>query len=82
MDMDTEVRQLKQSFGKAVLWILFLLVVATGTTYAWFTLSGLASTNVTPMGGSISNGDASLLISASRLGPFDKNCELVLDRSV
>ena len=26
-----------------------------------------------------SNGDASLLISASRLGPFDKNCELVLD---
>ena len=43
------------------------------------TLSGMASTNVTPMGGSISNGDASLLISASRLGPFDKNCELVLD---
>lgn len=39
----------------------------------------MASTNVTPMGGSISNGDASLLISASRLGPFDKNCELVLD---
>lgn len=52
--MDTEVRQLKQSFGKAVLWILFLLVVATGTTYAWFTLSGLASTNVTPMAGTIS----------------------------
>ena len=34
---------------------------------------------MTPMGGSISNGDASLLISTSRLGPFDKNCELVLD---
>ena len=29
--------------------------------------------------GWFSNGDASLLISASRLGQFDKNCELVLD---
>ena len=39
----------------------------------------MVSTNVTPMGGSISNGDASLLISASRLGLFDKSCELVLE---
>lgn len=79
MDMDTEVRQLKQSFGKAVLWILFLLVVATGTTYAWFTLSGLASTNVTPMAGTISKGSSALLISSNQTGPFEKTCELVLD---
>ena len=77
--MDTEVRQLKQSFGKAVLWILFLLVVATGTTYAWFTLSGLASTNITPMAGTISKGSSSLLISSNQTGPFEKTCELVLD---
>lgn len=31
------------------------------------------------MGGSISNGDATLLISSSKDGPFDKSCELVLD---
>ena len=77
--MDTEVHQLKKSFGKAVLWILFLLVVATGTTYAWFSLSGLASTNVTPMAGTISKGSSALLISANHSGPFEKSCELVLD---
>lgn len=37
--MNTEVDQLKKSFSKAVLWILLLLAAATGTTYAWFTLT-------------------------------------------
>ena len=49
--MNTEVDQLKKSFSKAVLWILLLLAAATGTTYAWFTLTGINSTNVTPMAG-------------------------------
>ena len=64
--MNTEVDQLKKSFSKAVLWILLLLAAATGTTYAWFTLTGINSTNVTPMAGTVSKGDTVLLISTSR----------------
>ena len=76
--METDVNQLKRSFTRAVLWILLLLVVATGSTYAWFTLTGINSTNVTPMGGAVSKGDTVLMISTSEAGPFEKNCELVL----
>lgn len=50
---DHDVKNLKKSFHLSVLWILLLLVVFTGSTYAWFTLSGLSSTNVTPMAGTI-----------------------------
>ena len=76
---DHDVKNLKKSFHLSVLWILLLLVVFTGSTYAWFTLSGLSSTNVTPMAGTIGIGDTVLLISNSSNGPFDKSCELVLD---
>lgn len=77
--MDSEVKKLKKRLRIAVFLVVLLLGAVGGSVYAWFTLSGMASTNVTPMGGSISDGDASLLISASRSGPFEKNCELVLD---
>ncbi len=76
--MQTEVHRLKKNFTKAILWLLFLLVMATGSTCAWFSLSGLTSTNVTPMGGTISKGGSVLLISTSPVGPFEKTCELVL----
>lgn len=77
--MQTDAQQLKKSFAKAVIWLLFLLVVASGTTFAWFTLSGISSTNVTPVSGTVSDGNGSLLISAARSGPFEKSCNLVLD---
>lgn len=76
--MNTEVDQLKKSFSKAVLWILLLLAAATGTTYAWFSLTGMHSTNVTPMAGTVSQGDTVLMISTNEGGPFDKTCDLVL----
>lgn len=71
--VETEQKQLKSSLARAVAGILLLLLAATGTTYAWFTLTGQASTNVTPTGGTISKGDTVLLISASADGPFE-NC--------
>ena len=77
--MESDVKNLKRRLRIAVFFVALLLCAAGGSVYAWFTLSGMASTNVTPMGGSISNGDATLLISASQSGPFDKSCELVLD---
>lgn len=76
--MDTDVNQLKRSFTRAVLWLLLLLVIATGTTFAWFTLTGINHTNITPMAGAVSKGGSTLLISNSEEGPFDKTCELVL----
>lgn len=76
--MDTNVNRLKKSLAKAFLWLLLLLVVASGTTYAWFSLTGRNSTNVTPMAGTVSKGNSTLLISNSKTGPFDKTCELVL----
>ena len=65
--MDTDVNQLKRSLARAIVWILLLLVVATGSTYAWFSLTGINSTNVTPMAGTVSKGNSSLLISNNEL---------------
>ena len=76
--MNPEIQKLKHSFWMSVLWIVLLLAVVTGSTYAWFTFAGRTSTNVTPMGGSISEGDSVLLISNASGGPFDKTCNLVL----
>lgn len=76
--MNNEVKTLKKSFTMAILSLLLLLVIATGATYAWFTLSGITSTNVTPMGGTVGSGDTVLLISNAQGGPFDKTCELRL----
>ncbi len=72
-----DIKQLKHSLTIAVSGLLILLVIAIGFTYAWFSLSGRAATNVTPMGGTVSDGDTALLISANASGPFDKTCELV-----
>ena len=72
-----DLRQLRHSFRMAIAGLLLLVLVATGTTYAWFSLSGRASTYVTPMAGTISEGSGSLLISSSSNGPFDKICDLV-----
>ena len=77
--MSDDVNNLKKSFRFSILWILLLLVVMTGSTYAWFTLTGLSSTNVTPMAGTIGTGDTVLLISTSQSGPFEKSCDLVLE---
>lgn len=75
--MDSEVVQLKKQLKLTIFWILFLIIVAVGTTYAWFTVTGMPSTNITPMAGTVSKGDTNLLISNSYGGPFDKTCELV-----
>ncbi len=72
-----DIRQLRHSYRTAIAGLLLLIIVAVGTTYAWFSLSGRASTYVTPMGGTVSEGTASLLISKNSGGPFDKTCELV-----
>ena len=75
--MDSEVVQLKKQLKLTIFWMLFLIIVAAGTTYAWFTVTGMPSTNITPMAGTVSKGDTKLLISNSYGGPFDKTCELV-----
>ena len=75
--MEGESRNLKKSLRMAILWVLLLLAALTGSTYAWFTFSGSASTNVTPAGGTISSGDAVLLIGNAEAGPFDKTCDLI-----
>ena len=77
--MNDDVKKLKKRLRAVIFLTVLIFCAAGGSVYAWFTLSGMASTNVTPMGGSISNGDATLLISSSKDGPFDKSCELVLD---
>lgn len=73
-----ETKKLKHSFYLTFFWVLLLLAVVSGTTYAWFTLNGRSSVNVTPTGGTVSEGDTVLLISNSESGPFDKSCELRL----
>lgn len=77
--MDSEVVKLKKQLKLTIFWIIFLIIAAVGTTYAWFTVTGMPSTNITPMAGTVSEGDTNLLISNSYGGSFDKTCELVLD---
>ena len=77
--MNDDEKKLKKRLRAVIFLTVLIFCAAGGSVYAWFTLSGMASTNVTPMGGSISNGDATLLISSSKDGPFDKSCDLVLD---
>lgn len=77
--MDSEIVKLKKQLKLTIFWMFFLIIVAVGTTYAWFTVTGMPSTNITPMAGTVSKGDTNLLISNSYGGSFDKTCELVLD---
>lgn len=64
---------------RSALWMAAISALATclalaGITYAWFTFDPY--TRVMPMEGKISEGSTNLLISESRDGPFDKQCEL------
>ena len=74
-----DITGLKRSFVMSIVGILFFLVLITGVTFAWFNMNGLTSTNVTPTGGTISEGEAALLISNHAGGPFDKTCDLVFE---
>lgn len=64
----------------ALLWLLLAALALGGATYAWFTFNN--ATNVEPMAGTVGDGAVSLLISASRDGPFDKECDLPLEQAV
>lgn len=60
-------------------WFSAIAVLAgiTAATFAWFSFNG--ATNVEPMSSTISEGDASLLISNTSAGPFETECTLVFD---
>lgn len=64
----------------SLLWLLLAALALGGATFAWFTFNN--STNVEPMAGTVGDGEVSLLISASRDGPFDKECDLPLEQAV
>ena len=64
----------------SLLWLLLAALTLGGATYAWFTFNN--ATNVEPMAGTVGDGAVSLLISASRDGPFDKECDLPLEQAV
>ena len=69
-----ENKKLFSAMVSTALSLLVLCLVLIGGTFAWFTFSPY--TNVTPMEGKISKGDANLLISENKDGPFDKQCAL------
>ena len=69
-----ENKKLLSALTTTALSLLALCLVLIAGTYAWFTFDPY--TNVTPLEGKISKGEANLLISESRDGPFDKQCAL------
>lgn len=69
-------RKMGRSAFFALISALVALITLVSSTYAWFTFH--AYTNVTPLAGTISNGDGDLLIANSKDGKFDMTCELVL----
>lgn len=58
----------------AAFWCVLILLFLGGATYAWFQFYSYA--NVDPMSGTVSQGDTTLLISASPEGEFDVECVL------
>lgn len=75
-----EKKKLYKTAYMAVIWLVILLVILAGATYAWFTFN--PATNVTPISSTISNGDTQLLISNNPNGGFAEECTLVLDGTV
>lgn len=75
-----EKKKLYKTAYMAVIWMVILLVILVGATYAWFTFN--PATNVTPISSTISNGDTQLLISNNPNGGFAEKCTLVLDGTV
>lgn len=69
-----EKRRLWASLTVTALTLIILCAVLTVSTYAWFTFDPY--TNVTPMEGTISDGDTNLLISQSKDSGFAKTCGL------
>ncbi len=72
-------KSLRQTAFLSIIAALIALSVLSAATFAWFTFSN--DTNVTPISGTVSRGDGSLLISAAPGGPFDVTCVLPLESS-
>jgi hypothetical protein len=70
-------RTVRHSAWLAAVYALLALVLLAGGTYAWFSFRPDA--NVTPLSGTISDGEGDLLISNQSGGPFDTSCELLLN---
>ena len=70
-----EQRSLKTSAFLAFFLALIALITLVSSTYAWFTFH--AYTNVTPISGTISNGEGNLLIANEPTDEFRVTCELV-----
>jgi hypothetical protein len=67
----------KRSLRVALLWVLLAALALAGATYAWFSFN--QATNVEPMSGAVSAGDADLRIANTREGPFEVSCVLTPD---
>lgn len=59
-------------------WCVLLAITITGVTYAWFRFD--PSTNVEPIGSTISSGETALLIAAHPEDTFDTEC--ILEKNV
>ncbi len=70
-------KSLRQTAFLSIMAALIAISVLSAATFAWFSFSN--DTNVTPISGTVSRGDGSLLISASPVGPFDVSCTLPYD---
>lgn len=72
-------KPLRQTAILTVIAALVVLSVLSAATFAWFTYTN--DVNTTPISGTVSRGDGSLLISNSPTGPFDTSCTLLFESS-
>ena len=68
--------RLRISAALALFFAAAALIALIGSTYAWFSFRSY--TNVTPISGTLSNGEGNLLISNRADGAFAESCELLL----
>ena len=72
-------KPLRQTAMLTIIAALVVLSVLSAATFAWFTYTN--DVNTTPISGTVSRGEGSLLISTSPTGPFDETCTLAFESS-
>lgn len=76
----TEKRRARKQLVMIALWMILIVLAAGGAALAWFSFNN--STNVEPMGSTVSDGEMNLLISNSRRGEFDTSCPLSYNKEL
>lgn len=71
----SERKRAERELRITALWMVLVVLALSAATWAWFSFND--STNIEPMGSTVTDSSMNLLISNSRNGKYDTSCRLV-----